>query len=749
MEQNIEQNKQKTLQFAIISIVLILTLLIGIVVYYNSLVENLQESTCKTLDEVMQQEKHNFSKSLNADKAALIGYSEVLSITDMNEDNLIVALSSIVSSTDFEYVFFADLNGNAINNLGEQIDCSDRDYFHTAIAGETVISEPVKSKIRDAYVIAVATPFMHNGQIEGALIGTFNTEKLNNLFTPSFDGYGYSYIATNTGELIARTESTYVQAKTGNLFSLYKTADFFKHDSYETMLYNLTNNKGGHTQYKVGSEERLMHYDKLAINGWNIFVVVSPAGVSETVNKIIKNAVLLTTGLVGTFILLLGYNLFSKKQFTEELDKMAYVDDVTGCSSFGKFKLDAGALIKNRKDINYILIKQDIDKFRLINEIYTLAVGDRILKAAADALDTALDNELDAFARIHADEFILLIGFRSDDGFLEKKERFEHTFESACIKLLDSKISLSRGRYLLQDEDVDFGIAYEKANFAHRMAKESGVIELDYDGKVKDRAIFEKDIERRMEDALEREEYKLFLQPKYHLYNEKIAGAEALVRWSAEDKSLIYPNDFIPVFERNGFIIRLDMYMFKKTCQKLREWIDAGITPISISVNFSRRHLSNPTFIDELSTIADQYEIPHNLLEIELTETAMLENLSVLEEVLKRIHLAGFTLSMDDFGTGYSSLSLLKNICVDVIKIDKSFFDESKDLNRAKTIISSVMDMAVKLNIHTVAEGVETKIHIDLLRELGCEIVQGYYYDAPMPAAQLEIKLLRSSFTQE
>lgn len=741
-------NNKSMLRLGIISAVAVVSLLIGIVVYYNSLVINLQDTTCQSLHEVLEQEKSSFARYLNADKESMKGYTKMIVPLLDDREKLVEFLDEIVKSTDFEYVFLADTDGNTYNNKGELGYVGDRDYFNTALTGETVISDPVKSKIRDAHVIAVATPVYQNSEICGVLIGSFNTERLNQLFMASFSGYGYTYVATNSGEIIARTNSSYAMATTGDLFELFSKAKFSRHDSYELMRQNLIEGQGGHSQYEYSDKKRLMHYDKLPVNDWNIFAVVSPEGVTATANKILRNAILLTFGLIIIFIGLLYYNFINERRFTREITKMAFVDDVTGYRSFGKFRSDAEKLILEHHNthMRYMLIKMDIESFRIINEIHSMEIGNQILKEEARVLDQVLDPELDMFGRIHADEFVVFVSFQTLDEAMEKRKEFELVFNKCCEKMIGQRLVLPQGYYILEKGETGFNQIYEKANFAHKMAKISDSKEQEFDGKMKEQALRKNEIEERMESALLEEEYHMFLQPKYRLSDEAMVGAEALVRWIPINGPMIYPNEFIPLFEQNGFITKLDMYMFEQACKILHGWLDSGIEAITISVNFSRLHLSDPDFVEKLIGIADRYQIPHHLLEIELTETAMLDNLEVLEEVLHRLHKVKFTLSMDDFGTGYSSLSLLKDIPVDVIKIDKAFFDQSRDLKRAKTVISSVMDMAQRLDISTVAEGVETQDHIDLLRELGCETVQGYYYAKPMAAEQLEIKMLRNIF---
>lgn len=419
------------------------------------------------------------------------------------------------------------------------------------------------------------------------------------------------------------------------------------------------------------------------------------------------------------------------KTLQGELVQQAYYDEVTGARNQSKFFIDAHEMLQANPDIPYAVIKLDIDRFKLLNDIYGFATGDKILKATARALEEICDAQYDVFARINADDFVLLISQKSK----EKEERFFTLIERYIGEIISEKVSLCQGWYEAEPGEQDVQAMFERANFAHRLAKRTDQTACAYDSASRALALEQKHIEAHADAALAGEEFLLYLQPKYQLDNETVVSAEALVRWSINGE-LLSPARFIPIFEKNGFITKLDIYMFRKACQLQRSWMDNGITPMPISVNFSRLHINNPHFVQELSDIADSYGIPHTLLEVEITETVISDNIDTLQSVLDALHGNGFTLSMDDFGTGYSSLGLLKSIPVDVLKMDKTFFDDSIDSARARIVISSVIRMAKQLGICTVAEGVETIANVELLRALGCDIVQGYYFGRPMPAAQ-------------
>ena len=435
-----------------------------------------------------------------------------------------------------------------------------------------------------------------------------------------------------------------------------------------------------------------------------------------------------------------------KVSYIEKLKQSAFIDELTGERTFFKFKEDAQVLLDHSIDFKYALVKLDIENFKLVNKTFGLEVGNHILKTVSTAIKSLLSSKDEAFARISVDEFIVLYRYHGMDELDECRESFIRTFNELIQENADYNIKFKIGQYVIKkevDSNQDINDFYEFVNFAHRQAKQHLDIDVTlYDEAFLKEALREKEIENKMAKALSDHEFLVFLQPKYRLSDEAIDGAEALVRWKTKDGNYIYPNDFIPILEKNGFITQLDMYMLEGACRIISRWICNGIAPVRISVNFSRQHLKNRKFVADVLEIVERFQIDPKWIEIELTETAIFDNFSLLEDILLQLHQAGFTMSMDDFGSGYSSLGLLKNLRVDVIKIDRSFFVNQQSEQRSKIVLGSVIDMAKKLGIYTVAEGVEEQVHIDLLRELGCDIVQGYFYSKPFPEEEMDKLLL-------
>ncbi|MEG2539156.1 MAG: EAL domain-containing protein, partial [Clostridium sp.] len=248
------------------------------------------------------------------------------------------------------------------------------------------------------------------------------------------------------------------------------------------------------------------------------------------------------------------------------------------------------------------------------------------------------------------------------------------------------------------------------------------------------------EIENSMKSSLELGEFKVYLQPKYDLNTNTIVGAEALIRWHHPTKGVIPPDKFIPLFEKNRFISNIDRYVFKEVCKTLRKWIDSGYDPLPLSVNLSKVHIHNNKFISQYKEIMNTYSIPPSLIEIEFTESVAIHNIDVLQNTMNKLKDIGFLIAMDDFGAGYSSLNILKDIPVDVLKLDREFLSENFNTDRGQIILSSIVSMTKKLNIQIVSEGIETLSQANYMRSIGCDLAQGYYFDKPMLIEEFENK---------
>ena len=292
----------------------------------------------------------------------------------------------------------------------------------------------------------------------------------------------------------------------------------------------------------------------------------------------------------------------------------------------------------------------------------------------------------------------------------------------------------------------------DRALIAMGQAQNNGLLEYGvYKEDMRDGLVNEQMIANHMQRALERGEFLIYLQPKYDLAHERIIGAEALVRWRHPQLGFISPSRFVPIFERNGFIYKLDKYIWELACKLLRRELDEGRRALPISINVSRVDLYSPDIVRVIESLVKKYALPPSLLELEITESAYVDNPQHIIDITRELQGKGFVILMDDFGSGYSSLNMLKNLSVDVLKIDMEFlaYNESVEQRaRGSSILCSVVKMAKWLQLPVIAEGVETREQVEFLRAIDCECVQGYYFSKPVPVAKYE-EMVEESYREE
>lgn len=412
-------------------------------------------------------------------------------------------------------------------------------------------------------------------------------------------------------------------------------------------------------------------------------------------------------------------------------------DDVTGGKNKKEFERIAKDLLKG--DGNYVVVYANIDRFKLINETYGNDVGDRILRQIHKIIDDELRWD-EVSGRIMADNFGVLMRYHS----LPKLDQRLYRISKQLSELTDEQgnsygIILYFGVYVVEEDETNISVMLEHANLARKKISPSHLVPMGiYDVKESQRLGRDKALEMKMHNALEQGHFVPFLQPKYELEGESIAGAEALVRWIDPEEGMIYPNEFIPLFESNGFIVELDLYMFEEVCKLVERWNKEGHPIIPVSVNLSRSHFEIPNFFDYYEYVLKKYDVPPRSIEIELTESLFFNDMESLSVLVQQIHDAGLSCSIDDFGSGYSSLNMLKDVKVDALKLDRVFFESGDNDERGKDIVQSVIQLAQALDLHTISEGVEEREQVEFLKEMHCDLIQGYVFAKPMPVPEFE-----------
>ncbi|MGN0613148.1 MAG: putative bifunctional diguanylate cyclase/phosphodiesterase [Porcipelethomonas sp.] len=392
-------------------------------------------------------------------------------------------------------------------------------------------------------------------------------------------------------------------------------------------------------------------------------------------------------------------------------------------------------LLESKGEKNYAVILFDIERFKSVNELYGIAFGDDVIRFIGYSLKNFFEDENVLTVRFASDNFGIFMEYADDEQITN------------IIGKLNSKISYYRhvslkiayGVYKINDPAIPPRLICDYANMAKNSIKGNHLSHVAfYTEKMKKRIIEDISIENEMEDALASGQFVMYLQPKCNIKDRGVVGAEALVRWNHPQKGMIMPGKFIPIFEKNGFIIHLDRYIWETACRTIRKWLDMGAEPVPISVNVSRVNVGNPELIQILDGLIGKYGIDKKFLELEITETVYYDDQQSLLDVLARLKKSGYTLLMDDFGSGFSSLSMLKNTPFDVLKIDRAFLNETMITDKGKKIIRHAICLSNDIGLNIVAEGVETKEQADYLLQCGCSVAQGYYYSKPVSVENFE-----------
>ena len=431
-----------------------------------------------------------------------------------------------------------------------------------------------------------------------------------------------------------------------------------------------------------------------------------------------------------------------EKMDKEMLYNKSFIDPITNHYNWNHM----AAFLEMPEDYgikDYIFAHFDIKEFRILNEVYGHIAANKVLCNIVKKMNK--EKFIYTSARCHNDNFCMIMEDMPDDQIVKKLEEF---FDDLSYLEEDPnyKICYRCGVVPMQRAMLSGNRVADAGKLAQKLGINNNKTDIVvYTDKMHDDIVWSTFIKAYLDTAIINDEFVVYLQPKFDLNKEQLQGAEALVRWNYKKKEMLTPNRFIPFFEKDSSVGKIDEIVLKKVCQALAGWIKTGKKVCPISVNLSRKVLYSKNLLDHVTEIIDSYNIPHNLIDFELTESATYDDSKQMIQILNNIRECGFKISMDDFGTGYSSLSMLTEMPLDTLKIDKSFVDNvgtPKEKESDIVVIKHIISLAKELNFICLAEGAEEKCQIDKLKELGCEVVQGYYYSKPMPIEEFEKKYL-------
>ncbi len=725
-------HKHSKKKFVIGTTLLFVFIIVLLFQSYRLINTTLEDDTTASLSELVQQQQASFNSELTSNRNSLESIVKAIAAFGYNYETTTAYIESVQNNYGYETLILTDVYGDGILSNGDLVNITDSPYFEGALSGELVTSEPYISKHSGNTVVAVASPIEYMGKVEGVIAAEYNTEYLNTILSSTVGEEGYAMIVNCDGDILLSTNPAF-----NNMFPHDGTI-FENGVSTEEVATDFMEGVDNIVTFSISDETSIAIYRPLEINRWHLVYVVPEDMVRSNSNFISSLLTAVSLAIVIVFVIVIAYIFISKQRNLRQMEKVAYYDELTGLRNLTRFKIDVAQILHDNPTKPYCIVKGDVVNFKVINELFGFTVGDEVLRTIANT-----GKEIKGFnfiqARVSADEFLMF----AEQDFFNDMLKASTMYETRFWELLDCapghQINFRLGRYIIEDNLTDIDEIISRTNLAHSYAKaHNGEIYWDYDDNFKVQLLKNTEMENKMHAALQNEEFRVYLQPKFKVTDNSIIAAEALVRWIDSNDKIYYPSDFIPLFERNGFIIELDSYMLKQVCKVLQKWMQQGRNCVPISVNFSRANLKNTNFVANVKQTITHYNIPPKYIEIEITETSIADNEAKLIELLRELKEAGITVSIDDFGSGYSSLGMLKNFRADTIKLDKSFFDNYKDDKRGSLVVDSIVRLAGNLDMYTVAEGIEDVDQHGFLQEIGCDAAQGFYYAKPMPVGDFE-----------
>lgn len=460
-------------------------------------------------------------------------------------------------------------------------------------------------------------------------------------------------------------------------------------------------------------------------------------------NKIIK------TDRGKKVIVSIGMDITERKKYEEKIRYLAYHDSLTGLPNRDMFSNEIECLIESKKLDKFAIVFIDIDNFKYVNDTMGHIIGDELLKYIAVKL-TSYVTAPDLAARLGGDEFGLLIkNFGSEEILMKKLERLQkdlgNTWHSGIREFF---ISISVGAAIYPDDGRDGGALLKKSDIAMNVAKKEGKNKvLLYKENIHEDIMWHINMSNKLQKALDNKEFELYYQPQIELSSGRIVSLEALVRWNHPTEGFIPPSDFIPVAEETGQIYGLEQRIFRNALIQKQKWEQEGYRDITLSLNLSSKTLISNMNFRFIESILSEFHVDYTKFVVEITETAAISNVELAIERLNRLKSRGLKIALDDFGTGYSSITYLKQLPIDIIKLDKSYVKSVTDGRRDGSIIKFILSLARDLNLTVVAEGIETSKQLEYLKNINCSLGQGYFISIPQPAEAITEMLSNNTST--
>ena len=737
--------KKKGYKIALISFIILILFFFSVFFCTNRISNELERQLETNLIDVANQNALAISNQLNDNYMLLDSlFAEIKEIPgDMSEN--VMLLKGFVKANNLKRVGFCDTDGTTYTTDNVVANLSYREFFQRGMQGKSTITGVLTDALRpdaDEKVIIFSSPMYDDTTNE--LLGVFgliyDAEVINaSLQVECFEGQGCSFATNEAGDISIAMSYDSIQLSQ-NLYTDILSRNPGNTEVINTIRHNISSNTPNLGKLFIDSVEYYYYRTPILIADgeivWNVFTLV-PTGYLLQRLKPVRNIMYLMIflSIFLAIAAMIAYLIIFSSQ-RRLVQRLAYRDSVTGGANYAYFKRQL--LAKSRNRCGYI-VSMDIQHFSNITITAGSAAADDMIKKTWELIKQSIkDNEY--AARVRDDYFVMLLNMSDDTDVSRRLEQLSDEVHDLAIAYDAPGVRACFGIYPMENITA-LDDSYNKAKIGCAFAKErhdkcyAFYSELDHEELLKNQQL-----EERFDFAIANHNFEVWYQPKYSASTKEIVGSEALVRWRETDGKLIPPGRFIPLFERDGYISRLDEYVFREVCRKQKYWLDKGFKVCPVSVNISRATIYGANVVDKYLGILDSFKLPHEYIQLEVLESAI-SGKADIAKILERFRLSGVHILMDDFGTGYSSLATLNMHCFDTLKLDKSLIDciGGKD---GETLLHYVIKMGRHLGLHITAEGVEYESQLDYLKEQKCDDIQGYFFSKPLPLRDYEKLIL-------
>ena len=730
-------NIKKLLTILAALFAIVVTVVAGSYVVVGELRKQLRQN----LEDVANQNAVALYNRIHSNHLLLEGMSENMhGVTTETVEETLQSFTVFIDDYELKRFAFCFPDGTCYSTDGGVADLSFREFFKRGMEGKGTISGVLSDALEESHglVNVMTIPiFDDNGNVEGVLGLTYNTQTFNDaLQIDCFDGQGYSCAINEDGQIMVAMGSNILQLSK-NIFSDVLGIDQRNQETISRLQKQMSENVSGGGQlfrsegtYYYCTPVELMDGDVT----WYMLTII-PADVFENRADPIQTSLYVMIVMVALFIIIgAALLLILSREQQMMMLRFASEDHITKGDNYAKFCIN---MEKRKKRLGY-LVAMDITNFGNINIAAGKNAGDALICDIWQMLVSGLKEDEFA-AHVRDDIYIMFLLASDDDSLLDRLKHISDRINRRAKQIQVKGIHARYGIYHMNESD-ELQDAYGKA----RMAREHAKIQKEqryafYDEIDHERIQQDEQLEERFEESLKAGDFEVWYQPKYSAASGEIVGSEALVRWRDKDGSMISPGRFIPLFEQNGMIAKLDEYMFRAVTRQQVKWKDEGRKIYPVSINLSRASLYYADIFERYQSILKESGIEPEYIQLEVTESAM-EGKKDIRVLLEQFRNMGIQILMDDFGTGYSSLATLNMRCFDTIKLDKSLIDHIGDKN-GETLLCYIIDMGHQLELHITAEGVENPKQLEFLKQNKCDDIQGFLFARPMPFDQFE-KLL-------